>query len=99
MVPDTGVVHRSVGGRTGRFLWTAADHLLVSNEHDRRRLIDEGGAVEAHVELAASTTGVERGADDGWAGVSGASAIMDRVRQRVAEDRRAARRGTLDAGV
>ena len=99
VVPDTGVVHRSVGGRTGRFLWTAADHLLVSNEHDRRRLVDEGGAVEAHVELAASTTGVERSAEDGWGDVSGAAAIMDRVRRRAAEDRRAARRGTLDAGV
>ena len=37
VVPDTDAVPRSVGGRTGRFLWTAADRLLVSSERGRRR--------------------------------------------------------------
>ena len=51
VVPDTDVVPRSVGGRSGRFLWTAADHLLVTSERGRRRLVDEGGAPEDRVEL------------------------------------------------
>src|SRR5258708_8178857 len=51
VVPDTDVVPRSIGGRTGRFLWTAADKLLVASEHGRRRLVDEGGAAGARGEL------------------------------------------------
>ncbi len=99
VVPDTDVVPRSVGGRSGRFLWTAADHLLVSNERGRRRLVDEGGAPEARIELPAVAATPSRTADDGWADVSDAAAVMERVQRRAAEDRRAARRGTLDAGV
>ena len=99
VVPDTDVVPRSVGGRSGRFLWTAADHLLVSNERGRRRLVDEGGAPEARIELPAVAATPSRTADDGWADVSDAAAVMELVQRRAAEDRRAARRGTLDAGV
>jgi hypothetical protein len=99
VVPDTDVVPRSIGGRTGRFLWTAADRLLVSSEHGRRRLVDEGGADEARVELPPAAPSIERSVDDGWAGLTDAADVMDRIKQRAAEDRRAARRGTLDAGV
>jgi len=99
VVPDTDVVPRSIGGRTGRFLWTAADKVLVSSEHGRRRLIDEGGAAEARVELPAAAPSVERPAAGGWEGLTDAADVMERVKQRAAEDRRAARRGTLDAGV
>ena len=99
VVPDTDVVPRSIGGRTGRFLWTAADRLLVTSERGRRRLVDEGGASEARVELPAAAVGVERVGDDGWDGLTDAAGVMDRIKQRAAEDRRAARRGTLDAGV
>lgn len=99
VVPDTDVVPRSIGGRTGRFLWTAADHLLVASEHGRRRLIDEGGADEARVELPAAAPSVERPADEGWDDVTDVADVMDRIKTRAAEDRRAARRGTLDAGV
>jgi hypothetical protein len=99
VVPDTDVVPRSIGGRTGRYLWTAADHLLVASEHGRRRLVDEGGADEARVELPPAAPGVERTVDDGWDGVTDAADVMDRIKTRAAEDRRAARRGTLDAGV
>ena len=100
VVPDTDVVPRSVGGRSGRFLWTAADHLLVSNERGLRRLVDEGGAPEARIELPAVTPAPTRAAaDDSWADVGDAASVMERVQRRAAEDRRAARRGTLDAGV
>ena len=99
VVPDTDVVPRSIGGRTGRFLWTAADHLLVTSEHGRRRLVDEGGADEARVELPPAAPSVERPADDGWDGVTDVADVLDRIKTRAAEDRRAARRGTLDAGV
>ncbi len=99
VVADTDVVPRSVGGRSGRFLWAAADHLLVGNERGRRRLIDEGGAAAERVELPAVAATPSRPADDGWDDVSDAAAVMERVRRRAAEDRRAARRGTLDAGV
>ena len=99
VVPDTDVVPRSVGGRSGRFLWTAADHLLVANERGRRRLVDEGGAPEERVELPAVTATPSRTAGEGWTDVSDATAVMERVQRRAAEDRRAARRGTLDAGV
>jgi hypothetical protein len=99
VVPDTDVVPRSIGGRTGRFLWTAADRLIVASEHGRRRLVDEGGAEEARVELPAAAPSVERRADDGWDGLTDVADIMDLIKSRAAEDRRAARRGTLDAGV
>ncbi len=99
VVPDTDVVPRSIGGRTGRYLWTAADHLLVASEHGRRRLVDEGGADEARVELPPAAPSVERTVDDGWDGVTDVADVMDRIKARAAEDRRAARRGTLDAGV
>ncbi len=99
VVPDTDVVPRSVGGRSGRFLWTAADHLLVSSERGRRRLVDEGGASEDSVELPEVVTPQARADDDGWHDVDDAADVMERVRRRAAEDRRAARRGTLDAGV
>jgi hypothetical protein len=98
VVPDTDVVPRSVGGRSGRFLWTAADHLLVSSERGRRRLVDEGGASEDKVELPDVVASPAR-ADDGWHDIDDAADVMERVQQRAAEDRRAARRGTLDAGV
>jgi len=99
VVPDTDVVPRSVGGRSGQFLWTAADHLLVANERGRRRLVDEGGAPESRIELPAVTTSPSRAEGEGWSDVSDAAAVMERVQRRAAEDRRAARRGTLDAGV
>ena len=99
VVPDTDVVPRSVGGRSGRFLWTAADHLLVASERGRRRLVDEGGARGRRVELPAVVATPARHADDGWADVTDAADVMERVQRRAAEDRRAARRGTLDAGV
>jgi hypothetical protein len=99
VVPDTDVVPRSVGGRTGRFLWSAADHLLVSSERGRRRLVDEGGADEARVELPETAATPERRGDENWDGLAGVGDVMERVQQRAAEDRRAARRGTLDAGV
>jgi hypothetical protein len=99
VVPDTDVIPRSVGGRSGRFLWTAADHLLVTSDRGRRRLVDEGGAIEARVELPAIAEKPIRNADDGWSDVSDAADVMERVQRRAAEDRRAARRGTLDAGV
>jgi len=99
VVSDTDVVPRSIGGRTGRFLWTAADKLLVAGEHGRRRLVDEGGADEARIEIPAAAPSVARPAADTWGGLTDAAAVMDRVKQRAAEDRRAARRGTLDAGV
>src|SRR5207245_7465788 len=94
VVPDTDVVPRSVGGRTGRFLWTAADHLLVASERGRRRLVDEGGAPEARVELPTVAAMPSRRSDDGWREVSDAADVMERVQRRAAEDRRAARRGT-----
>ena len=99
VVPDTDVVPRSVGGRTGRFLWTAADHLLVTSERGRRRLVNEGGAPEDRVELPAVADTPVRRADDNWSDVTDAADVMERVQRRAAEDRRAARRGTLDAGV
>ena len=99
VVPDTDVVPRSVGGRTGRFLWTAADHILVTSERGRRRLVDEGGALESRVELPEAAPGIERATEDGWTDVRDVNDVMERVQRRAAEDRRAARRGTLDAGV
>jgi len=99
VVPDTDVVPRSVGGRSGQFLWTGADHLLVSSERGRRRLVDEGGASEASVELPELVTPPARADDGGWHDVADAADVMDRVQRRADEDRRAARRGTLDAGV
>jgi len=98
VVPDTDVVPRSVGGRTGRFLWTAADHLLVTSERGRRRLVDEGGASDDRVELPDLAAMPSRRADDGWGDVSHAADVMQRVQARAAQDRRAARRGTLDSG-
>ena len=88
VVPDTDVVPRSVGGRSGRFLWTAADHLLVASERGRRRLVDEGGAAEDRVELPTLAAQPERKLDDGWADVSDAADVMERVQRRAAEDRR-----------
>jgi hypothetical protein len=99
VVPDTDVIPRSVGGRSGRFLWTAADHLLVTSERGLRRLVDEGGAIEANVELPAVAATPGRRTNDGWGDVTDAADVMARVQERAAEDRRAARRGTLDAGV
>ena len=99
VVPDTDVIPRSVGGRSGRFLWTAADHLLVTSERGRRRLVDEGGAIEDRVELPPVVAKPPRPADDAWSDVTDAADVMERVQRRAAEDRRAARRGTLDAGV
>jgi hypothetical protein len=98
VVPDTDVIPRSVGGRSGRFLWTAADHLLVTNERGRRRLVDEGGAPEERVELPPVVPAPARRADNDWAGVTDAADVMDRVHRRATEDRRAARRGTLETG-
>ena len=97
VVPDTDVIPRSVGGRSGRFLWTAADHLLVTNERGRRRLVDEGGASEDRVELPPLVAVPPRRSDNGWTDVTDAADVMERVHRRAAEDRRAARRGTLGA--
>jgi hypothetical protein len=99
VVPDTDVIPRSVGGRSGRFLWTAADHLLVTSERGLRRLVDEGGAIEANVELPAVAPTPSRRTEGDWSDVTDAADVMARVQERAAEDRRAARRGTLDAGV
>jgi len=99
VVPDPDVVPRSVGGRSGRFLWTAADHLKVASERGRRRLVDEGGADDARVELPPITETASRPGDDGWSDIADAADVMERVRRRADDDRRSARRGTLDAGI
>jgi hypothetical protein len=98
VVPDVNVVHRSLGGRTGRFLWTGADRLFVSSEYGRRRLIEEGGVAESSVELEGPVPGIERHDDRDWSGLTDAAAIMAEVRRRAAADRRAARRGGFEAG-
>jgi hypothetical protein len=95
VVPDTDVVPRSVGGRSGRFLWTAADHLLVSSERGLRRLVDEGGASEDRVELPEVAVPAARAGDGGWTDVADAADVMERVRHRAAEDRRAAGRSRI----
>jgi hypothetical protein len=97
VVADPDVVPRSVGGRTGRFLWTAADHVLVSTERGRRRLVDEGGAREERVELPPIAEMPNR-AHDSWSEAVDAPSVMELVHRRAARDRRAARRGALDAG-
>jgi hypothetical protein len=99
VVPDPDVVPRSVGGRSGRFLWTSADHVMVSSERGRRRMVDEGGADDDRVELPPVIDTPARAAADGWSGIVDAADVMERVQRRAAEDRRAARRGTLDTGV
>lgn len=98
VVPDVDVVHRALGGRTGRFLWTGADRLFVTSEHGRRRLIDEGGADESKVELAPPVPGIERHDDADWTGCTDAASVMAEVRRRAAADRRVARRGFESAG-
>ncbi len=98
VVPDPDAVPHSIGGRTGRFLWTAADRLIVASEHGRRRLVDEGGVAEARVELPPAPAVVERADDDAWDGLDDAADVMGRIKRRAAADRRAARRGTLDPG-
>ena len=40
-----------------------------------------------------------RRGDDRWDGLTSATDVMERVKRRAAEDRQAARRGTLDPGV
>jgi hypothetical protein len=99
VVPDVNVVHWSLGGRTGRFLWTGADRLFVSSEYGRRRLIDEGGVDESRVELEGPAPGIERQDDGDWSGLTNAAAIMAEVRRRAAADRRAVRRGGFETGV
>jgi hypothetical protein len=54
---------------------------------------------EARIELPAVAATPNRSAGDGWTDASDAAAVMEQVQRRAAEDRRAARRGTLDAGV
>jgi hypothetical protein len=98
VVPDVNVVHRALGGRTGRFLWTGADRLYVSSDYGRRRLIEEGGVAEARIELAEQLPGIERTEAD-WSGLTGAAEIMAEVRRRAAADRRAVRRGGFETGV
>lgn len=99
VVPDVNVVHRALGGRTGRFLWTGANRLFVASDYGRRRLIDEGGVPESRVELAAPVPEIERHRNDEWNGFKDAPSIMAEVRRRAAADRRATRRGGFETGV
>jgi hypothetical protein len=92
VVPDVDVVHFALGGRTGRFLWTGADRLLVTSDHDRRRLIGEGGADESRVELVPPASGITRHDDADWTACTDAASVMAEVRRRAAADRRVARR-------
>lgn len=99
VVPDPNVVHRALGGRTGRFLWSGADRVFVASEYGRRRLIDEGGVPESKIELAGPVPGIERHDDGDWTGLTDAAAITAEIRRRAAADRRAARRGGFETGV
>jgi hypothetical protein len=98
VVTDIQVVHGSVGGRTGRFLWTSADRLLVASEYARARLVEEGGADAARVEIMGPLPDIGRHDDHEWATLTDAPAIMDEVRRRSAADRRAVRRGEFETG-
>ena len=98
VVPDPDAVHRSLGGRTGRFLWNAADLVIVTSEYGRRRLVEEGGASATRVAILAVAPRSGRPDRDDWNGVRGAPAIMTQIRRRAADDRRAARRGGIVDG-
>jgi hypothetical protein len=93
VVPDVGVVHLALGGRTGRFLWTGADRVRVTSDQGRRRLIGEGGADESRVELVPPAPAIRRRDDADWTACTDAASVMAEVRRRAAADRRVARRG------
>ena len=68
-----------------------ADRLLVGSEYTRARLVEEGGADAARIEIMGPLPDIGRHDDVDWAGSPTPRSIMEEVRRRAATDRRAVR--------
>ncbi|MFM7224880.1 MAG: hypothetical protein ACKO1Y_05520 [Actinomycetota bacterium] len=93
LADDPDLVPGSVGGRTGRFLWSGAARIVVGNERSRDRLLAAAGVAAGRIVVAATEGPAGAGWAEGWDGADDRSAAEAAISRRAARDRRDAARG------
>jgi hypothetical protein len=94
VVPDPDVIPGSIGGRTGRFLWSGARRIVVASEYAAQRLVRDGGCNSERVEVRRRPQPVVSRWDTGWDAATDQPSAEELIRRRAADARRAATRGS-----
>jgi hypothetical protein len=89
VVPNLDTLPGSIRGRTGRFLFSGADRVVVASEHSRGRLLDAGCCRPERVEVLASPSPAGGGWDSGWADAADQASAEALIKRRAVVDRRA----------
>jgi hypothetical protein len=90
---DPDLVPGSVGGRTGRFLWSGASAIVVGAPGGRDRLVAVAGVDERRVTVAGSDRHAPADWSAGWDTATDRTAAEHEITRRAARDRRDAARG------
>jgi hypothetical protein len=93
VVPDPDVIPGSIGGRTGRFLWSGARKIVVGSDYAGDRLVTDGGCDPARVEVRQRAQPAVARWDAGWEGAIDQPSVEELIKQRAADARRGAVRG------
>jgi hypothetical protein len=88
VVPDLDLIPGSIGGRTGRFLFSGARRVIVASEHSRARLVETGCCPADRVELLARPAAAAAAWDSGWDEATDQASAEELIIRRAAHDRR-----------
>lgn len=93
LADDPDLIPGSIGGRTGRFLWSGATRVVVGNERSRERLLTVAGVAPNRVVVAEVDAPTPTDWSEGWESAADRAAAEAAIARRAARDRRAAERG------
>ena len=93
LADDPDLVPGSVGGRTGRFLWTGATRIVVATTRSRDRLVGAAGVDADRIVVSGLEGPAAATWSEGWDGAGDRSAAEAAISRRAARDRRDAERG------
>ena len=93
LADDPDLIPGSVGGRTGRFLWSGAARVVVGSERSRERLLTVAGVAPDRVTVAEIDAPTPGDWSEGWEHAADREAAESAIARRAARDRRAAERG------
>jgi hypothetical protein len=92
VAPDLDAIPGSIGGRTGRFLWSSAARVVVASELGKQRLIAAACCPPERIDVVSTHGGPHARWDKGWERVTDQATAEELIVERATRDRRAALR-------